>query len=280
MTQRPATQFAADFFARLKTECIPRIEKVTVPFYGIQDDQVKRDRTGILYKVAGNHFILTASHYLRPIIQNKIPLYIDRTDSGTLPIPLADALFHTTEEEGRDVAAIKLPDDVADQVLATKEFLTHSEVKLSAKDADSLYILFGYPKDWSSMGTESSILSNPLAYATRRYEAERDPHALFDPNVHVVLEFSQTAMSLTDQRTAELPHLRGVSGSGIWSVAQLSNEGLRTWRPEHLSLVAIQHRWFRQRRYIQGTWIGYALALVQDNYPDVRAAMNLAYVRG
>jgi hypothetical protein len=110
MSPTALPEFARDFFARLRAECLPRIEKVTVPFYGIQGNDLKRDRTGVLYKVAGHYFILSASHKLRTIVKNNIPLYIDRTDKRSLPISLAGAVFHGTEEKGRDVAAIRLPD--------------------------------------------------------------------------------------------------------------------------------------------------------------------------
>jgi hypothetical protein len=96
MSQDSMPQFARDFFRRLQKECIPQIEKYTVPFYGIQDDEIKRDRSGVLYKVGGHHFVLTASHDLREIVANNIPLYIDRMDDKSLPIPLGDAIFSGT----------------------------------------------------------------------------------------------------------------------------------------------------------------------------------------
>lgn len=280
MTESTNPDLATEFFARLRKECVPRIERATVPFYAVQDDKLHRDRTGVLYKVAGHHFILTASHYLRPIVENNIPLYIDRTDNSTLPIPLANAVFHSTEEEGRDVGVIKLPDDVAEQLLPTKEFVTHSEVRLAEKNADSLYVLFGYPERWSGVATESSVVSHPLIYVCRPYEGQCDPDAFFDPNVHVVLELHQDAFNVLEEATVQLPRLHGVSGCGIWRVADWSAAGLQGWRPEQTCLVALQHRWYPKREYIQGTWIGFALALVQHNYPEVSAAMKLIYPSG
>ena len=271
---------AVQFFARLKEESIPRIERSTVPLYGIRDAQIRRDRTGVLYKVAGHHFILTASHYLRTLVEDNIPLCVDRTDGLSLPVPLAGAMFHGTEEEGRDVAAIKLPADVAKQLLPQKEFLTHSEVRLTDENADSLYVVFGYPERWSGVATRSSVLSRPLVYVCRPYEGECDPTACFDPKVHVVLAFEQNAYNIFQETTEELPPLQGVSGCGIWKVADWSSEGLQRWQPEHTSLVALQHHWDRNRDYVRGTWLGYALALIKDKYPDVSAAMDLVYPAG
>ena len=280
MSESTFSQFATDFFARLKAQCLPRIDKVTVPFYGVQDDQVKRDRTGVLYRVGGHHFILTASHYLRPIVENGIPLYVDRADFKSLPIPLAAAKFHTTEEEGRDVAAVKLPEGVVEKLLETKEFLTHADVRLTDDAEDSLYLMFGFPEDWSGVANESSLAAHPLIFASCRYHGERHPDAFFDPKVHIVLQFDQSAVTVPDNSKEQLPRLHGVSGCGIWKVANWSRESLERWHPDQVSLVAIQHRWFPQSKYIQGTWVGYVLALIQENYPEVSTAMNLIYPKG
>ena len=278
MSEQPDPAIA--FFGRLKAECIPRIERSTVPWYAIPDTHIQRDRTGVLYKVAGLHFILSASHCLQEVVQRNIALYIDRTDAATLPIPLAGAVFHGTEVEGRDVSAIKLPDDVVEQLLPRKKFLTHSEVRLTDEDNASLYILFGYPALWSGVASESSVISRPLVYACRRYEGPPHPNAFFDPKVNVVLEFEQDAYNVFDKTTEHLPRLEGVSGCGIWRVADWTPEGLQRWRPEQTCLVALQHHWDPDRQYIQGTWLRYALALIKDNYPEVSAAMDLVYPPG
>lgn len=280
MDQDASRGFVAQFFKRLRAECVPLIERSTVPFYGIQEDQIKRDRTGVLYKVAGHHFILTASHGLRPIVENDIPLYVDSTDDSTLPIPIVGAVFHTTEEDGRDVAAIKLPDEVAYELARSKQFLTHSDVREIDTRSNSLYFFFGYPGDWFAGATETALVSEPLAYACRRYIGETNPNEHYDPDVHVVLEFSQAAVDPLDKSSHQLPRLHGVSGCGVWRITEWSKEGFEGWRPDQFCLVALQHSWSRQRKYIKGTWLGYALALIRENYPEVSAAMKLIYPKG
>lgn len=277
MQQNALPRLTTDFFARFRAQCASRIERSTVLLYGIQDDQLKHDRTGVLYKVGGDDFILTASHDLNGIVKNNIPLYVDRADGHTLPIPLANAVFHGTEKEPRDVAAIKLPDSVVRQLAPNKEFLTQADITLSGTNANALCALFGYPKDWSGVVTETGFVSNPLGYLCRRHTGETDPGKYVHPDLHVVLEFCQTAVDIVDGSAAQLPRLKGVSGCGIWRVAELSKEGSRRWRPDQLRLVALQHSWHQQMKYVRGTWIVHALALVRDQYPDVAAAMRLVY---
>jgi hypothetical protein len=64
------------------------------------------DRTGVLYRIGDRRFVLTAAHHLRGIVQHNIPIYISLNATDKMPLPLAEASFHTTEEDGRDVAAI------------------------------------------------------------------------------------------------------------------------------------------------------------------------------
>jgi hypothetical protein len=169
---------------------------------------------------------------------------------------------------------------VVEKLLETKEFLTHSDVTLNDDRENSCYVVFGYPTEWSVIPTENSLLSIPLVFVTRRYKGELHPDAFYDPRVHIVLELNQSAISVADGSLQRLPSLRGVSGCGIWRVCEWSRKGFEHWRPEQVSLVAIQHRFFRKRKYIQGTWVAYVLALIKEKYPDVSAAMNIVYPQG
>lgn len=274
-------KFAKDFFKRLDSEGLPLIDKHTVLFHCIQNDEGKRDRTGVLYKIAGHHFILTASHDLRFIIDNQIPMYIDCNDQHTDPIQISNSgtIFHFTEEEGRDVAAIKLSSDIIDQLPESKEFLTHNRIKLFDYDKKSLYILFGYPRAWSSIDEDKKFISEPLVYACELYQGKKDPIAHYIKDVHITLQFNQKATSIHDLSSFNLPKIHGVSGCGIWKVAEWSAKAFQNWNPKQIHLVALQHRWFPQEKYIQGTWINYVMDLIRVNYPDVTAAMKLFYRR-
>ena len=80
-----------DFFRRVHDEVVPRIAAATVPIYGCQDNQVKLDRTGILFRLVDTHFILTAAHKLLKIVGYEIPLYADFGKTKRIPIPLVKA---------------------------------------------------------------------------------------------------------------------------------------------------------------------------------------------
>jgi len=262
--------------------CSQFIERFTVPLLGLQDNVVKHDRTGVLYAIAHHHFILTAAHHLRAIVRCNIPLFIPQADPSAPALPLMGADIHTTEEDsGRDVAAIRLPDDIVSELHSTKGFLRHSRID-QADDGEGLYVVFGYPEAWTGSASPPQIISHPLIYVSRPYRGQRYPETFYHPDVHIVLEFDQDAIDALEGARVRLPSPKGISGCGIWRVADWRADSIRRWSPTDIRLVALQHRRIadHDRRYVQGTWIKHALRLILDSYPDLGDSMSLVYPRG
>src|SRR5260370_37093700 len=90
-----------EFFQRVREEVIPTFDRATVAFYGVQDEGIAINRTGVLLRIADAGFILTASHRLREKVQKSIPLYASWNERTDLPIPLHDSQFHTTDGNSR-----------------------------------------------------------------------------------------------------------------------------------------------------------------------------------
>ena len=108
----------AEFFQRVLEEAVPMFDRATVAFYGLRDERFVLNSTGVLLRIADAVFIITASHHLRKKVLNSVPLYVSWNERTDLPIPLHDAVFHSTEEGSRlgerdvvrDLAVIKLGD--------------------------------------------------------------------------------------------------------------------------------------------------------------------------
>ena len=115
------------FFETINQSCLRRIDRVSVPILGVQDDQIRHDRTGVLYRVANDHFILTAAHSLQKIVEANIPLYVSMNKPGVTPVPLCDARFHWTEDVVRDFAAIWLPPETVQEIVQHKDFLSRNQ---------------------------------------------------------------------------------------------------------------------------------------------------------
>jgi hypothetical protein len=267
----------AEYRRKLEEECIPLVERFTVPLYGLQNGQVVHDRTGVLYEIAGVSFVLTAAHDLQEIIGQQIPLFIPPFVDDADPLPLTDAAFFATEAEGgRDVAAIQLSDRAAEALRPAKEFFRHDKIAI-ADDGLGLYLFFGYPMAWTGKGPSGAITSHPLVYATRQHQGGKPAHASFDPRVHISLLFDQRAIDMTTDASCDLPGIKGVSGCGIWRIADWDATSLDRGPLKNLRLVALQHLWMRygEQPYVQGTWIKFAVDLVAYYRPDLRKAMRL-----
>ncbi len=269
----------AAFFDKLNTDILPKIDKVTVPLHGVQDDVLKHDRTGVLYQVADHHFILTAAHWLRDIIQHNILLFIPTYGAADPGIPLVGALFHTTEKEIRDVGVIHLDEATAEKLKSRKEFLRHGKVCISDADPEGLYVVFGYPEEWFGRTADSELITRPLPYFCQRYSGETMPDSGYDPQLHMALGFDRNVVTTQDYSRQTLPTARGMSGCGIWRVADCSKEGVERWSTKELRLVGIQHTWCNERKYLLGTRIQYALQVVSMNYPELERPLDLIYPR-
>jgi hypothetical protein len=268
------------FCLRFHDEAIPNIAAATVPIYGFQDNQVKQDRTGVLFQIADSHFIMTAAHGLDGILREQIPLLADFSKKHRIPIPLVKARFHYTEEKnGRDVAAIELPPSIVAEFLPERRFLTMADVDTEPRPQNSLYLVFGFPNAWYRR-IEDVQTTDSLCFLGSIYDEKLNPDTFFDTAVHITLGFDQRCQNVLTQEEKILPKIHGISGCGIWRLINYSAAQIDGWNPSKIRLVAIQHRWFERSKYIQGTWITYVLRLIWDKYPSLREAMKLTYPKG
>lgn len=276
------------FYDTLRKECIPGIENATVTLVAIQDEKIVHDRTGVLYRVGDHHFILTASHLgqdgendLRAVIKYEIPYYVSVNKRGVLPIPLAGPTWvHGTEVDGRDIAVIQLPEDVATQIASHKRFISHNEVLVDDDDRTARYVVFGYPEDWSlrSVG-DNDLCSDPLIFVAQQYTGQADPHSAYRPDVHLLLGFDRNAREVTRPQDVQLPKPYGISGCGVWRVAEGSNRGLDMVNKDDVKLVAVQNHWHPKRNYLMATRMGWVLERILDDNPELKRPMQLAYPR-
>lgn len=270
---------AQDLMKEFAEHCAAAADNVTVRLFGVQENEVKRDRTGVLYRVADEHFILTAGHDLQGIIDHEIPLFLLPSRAEQEPIHLIDSQFHGTETHGRDVAAIRLTDRVVRSLPPPLEFLGHNNVDLNINQGASPFVIFGYPMQWLDQHEQGIHHTKAMVFVASPYTGDRHAEAFYDPKVNVVLGFDRSAVDLGTHADFALPHPRGISGCGIWRSADWSDLPRKSWANTKPRLVALQHHYFKESKYVQGTWIAYALDLIVDSYPELGKSMNLIYPR-
>jgi hypothetical protein len=275
-------QFVTDFLHRIRDEVVPRIVKATVPFYAIQDDKIKRDRSGVLLRVGDELFILTASHDLRAIVNHQIHLYVGWDQEEKVPWPIVDSTFNTSEEEIRDIAVVKLSKEAARKLSATYEPISMREVQRHPDRSDAFFIVCGYPQEWLEVAKDH-IDSRPLPYLARLYKTGVPPmdQLNFDPSVHFLIDFSKNAVTLgTKQKAGDWPSrdgMKGISGCGVWRIVGHSQDEMKKWRPDDIALAGIQHRVWYTDECAAATRINYAMHFLEESYPEIGPALRIVY---
>lgn len=279
----------AEFFQRVRVKAVPRFDRATVAFYGVHNERVVKERTGVMLRIANSVFILTASHYLRENVKNSIPLYVSWNERTDLPIPLHDARFYTTEYDSplgerdvvRDVAAVKLSDSTAREILAAgRTPMSLCDISMSQDRSPGIFFMFGFPQAWFRM-EHSGPICLPLVYGCGIYPGEHwaGSEIGYDPKVHLLLDFRREAITPIDGQSHTLPGYEGivgVSGCGIWRVIDLHGSiDIDRWEPDQCKLVAIQHRYYEQPGYLHTTWIQYAISRIFDDYPELKSAATM-----
>jgi hypothetical protein len=266
-----------DFFKTINETCLPKIDRVSVPILGIQDDEIKHDRSGVLYQIADEHFVLTAAHNLHQTVEAQIPLYLLMNKPSILPIPLK-AKFYSTEEDGRDISVIWLPPDTACEVAKHKEFLSHDQIDLNGAESRGPFVFFGYPMDWSGLKVSKEYLaSQALAFVTFPHDGPLLDSTYYDQKIHMVLNFTDSAINAIQGDINILPKLNGISGCGIWQVGDLCDKEVKARDEDSITLVGIQHGWSSGLNYIMATKICFAMSLIAGEFPETKAAMKIIY---
>jgi len=267
-----------EILEQIGSTCIPRMNDLTVPILTITNERICHNRTGVLYRIGDRHFVLTAAHKLRAKVENNTPLYVSVNAENVDPIPLAGATFVSSDGDERDVAAIYLPPDLAQEIGKNKTFLRHHQISHESIQRRTPYVIFGYPGDWSGhVIAEKHIMSMGMAFATFEHEGEIDTDFAYRPEVHLAVTFTRDAIKAIDGQKDKLPKPLGVSGCGIWQVADRNENGIRVRTADTMTLMGIQHNWSPRYGYVLATKIGYLLAIINQQFPDTAELMRLIY---
>lgn len=265
-----------EYFGKIRDLFVSELLPSSVVFYAVQNDKILHERSGVLFAVGDAHFVLTASHDLTAIIRHGIPLFVSPSGDGIDPVPLHDAQFTCTDEKLPDVAVCRLTPRAVSELLPRAKFLRLNDVDLAASGNDAMYAVVGHPAELFRL-TEDGFGSDPFTLFGRPYHGPYPEGATFDPQVHLSLGFEPQGINALTGSSVSAPHIRGMSGCGIWRIGQ--------WPPQFDSLldtskwrlVAIQHRWHKTLNYVQGTFVRHALSLIYHNNPDLQACMKMHY---
>jgi hypothetical protein len=287
---------SAAFCERIRTEIIPWVQRSTIPFFHLRKDPttnehgiVDKDRTGVFLRIGGDHFVLTASHGIREAVASETYLFMSWDDDEHCFLPLADDQIATTDQATLDVAAIKLSESNSARLLKCHTPISLLDIARPSFNSDGMFLIVGYPRAGTEFVKQSPLaeLQEPrletLKYVGKRSASRWTGEGLtYSPLMHLVIWMPQDSYLAALGRGELLPEhegIQGISGCGIWLVAdRRKKKPLDSIRLEDCKLVAIEHTYDQDAGLVAGTWIGLALMLIADRFPETRPAMKLVYL--
>lgn len=213
----------------------------------------------------GTRFLLATAGHNLPGSDPASAIWVvanGKTTEERLPILGKDAKVG----HGVDVGWVELSEDAA--LRSGLQFLQSEYLAPYERPTEeSLYLAQGLPAELASVSSKTIAVAS-LGYMTIPVEEEDISYPL-KPAYDFALEFGPG-------ETVELPHPKGMSGGGVWSI-QTDLEP-PVWSPSNARLVAIVRAWRESSGHMLVNRIEHWIEFVGSSFPDVaqEAAVMLA----
>lgn len=255
----------------LHESCGPAVFSHTVPIFRETEEKALNFGSGVLVRVEGKPFLLTAGHVLDEVVTSKDVIGLSTGETGTQGVQLLWEAYATNIPPGTarphndflDVGAIRLRQDVAEALadrFASEDLVETRDNELQG----NLYLVLGFPgsskkRKWF----KGTAQANSFSYATSLYRLARGTPRGYDPEVEVLVDYSKGNNLSPSFHKVMASDPYGMSGCGIWKL--FSSEPRReTWDATTVRLVGLTHTYSRTLAIIRGTRIGIVLEMVRE----------------
>jgi hypothetical protein len=228
-------------------------------------EAVRGGGTGLLFRISGEHFLITAKHVLDNFLPQEILAFIpDRQAAVTLGGKVLDL------GEPHDIAIIHL-NPLSMKRLCTADFRTQQDLDTAALNPADQYFLYGYPIDPNFCNpSRTAWKAEPLVCELRLTTA---PSFLtnYSDDANDVFEIDLNRVTDNHGESTRLPaNLNGVSGGPIF----------RLTRSGHVSIIGVETSEHRESnrgwiRWIKTTRWSYVLGAIENELGGIRAATRL-----
>lgn len=283
---REYTEFAKTVFSY---DLVPRC---TVPIAGSKDGKSTLDRTGVLFRVAGLHFLITAQHgdskenTIIDILDAGYRLFVPPATPNGLMIAFGFRNIWTSSRPGTDYAVFELDSETAvalqDQGMLFAGITDVACMKNTGSERSS-YLIAGFPTQLQDHDEHNRRRFEYFHCLTCRWSPHigrlEDLPSGFDyfDEMHLLLAFEKRLIHSTG-KTDFAPRPGGLSGCGVWHARDWNSKVL--WTPKSISLVGIQSSWNKFHRCLKVGWINEAMAMIRMQYPSTRRAFSLIEFEG
>ncbi len=260
-----------DFFKRMEQEGVPWLRERTVPILALDRARnvPRACGSGVLLKIAGSGFILSAAHVLR--LRNAHTLIVFPTDSDTA-INLNTMHMNVSRDESVvDIGIVRLSAAGLAAIENHRPFLRLDDLELTdLHPARGWYSICGYPGSLTDENMSDRAVTSTALY----YCSELCPKPLGSEVAGLTIAFEFAAENVDSEGAhAEVPEPRGISGCGMWRM-HARNSSPDEWSRTSIRLVGIQHSVVRNRRKVprafRGTRIDCVVGWISQQFQDAR----------
>jgi hypothetical protein len=236
--------------------------------------------TGTLLSIGNRRFLVTAGHVRTEQKKRGFDFLCSGTRKGGFT-PLIESNWYLYEK--LDIAIFALTSrNITD--FESNSFANLSDIALDVDTSDGIYALFGISAVWSSSSLcadDPPVKAKALQFITNAYEGSTERLIGFDPAFHIALnagetdhrDFDGTQIRWPDRLNRFLP---GISGCGIWKLCHQFDPNAPP-DSKQSRMVAVETGVYSDRRIVKGTKWGAVAELIQQAFPDLRPAFNLAW---
>ena len=194
--------------------------RCTVPLIEQNDHTAEILGTGTLFAANSKHYLITAAHVVADHLHHHsterigVPLGVEHA-----PVARLGNVFvsHYENTDVFDVAIVRL--DQPELVSALNrfwKFLTTDNIAGVPFGCGKAFVA-GYPCATSRTGTNFKISSRFTSFATALVDQAPEDATAVQPGIDVFLGHKESGTGL-DEKSIELPNLKGLSGASVWSM--------------------------------------------------------------
>lgn len=256
--------------AQLRVRARDRMIEHTMPIHVVHGEGYPSAYgSGVLFRIADVSLLLSCAHVLKKAKEPGAQLLIPSADRTPLVV-LGGLDYRWTEDERIDLGFAFLPEDVVAHIPPGKKFLRLSDLVLDRTERKGIYSVVGYPLETTEKKS-SNINSSPISFTSCLLDRHLDDHI---DGVTIALIYELNAIGDSSGNLARMPHPKGISGCGIWRLADMDAPTPRNWSPEnHVKLVGIEHGFVRGA--IKGSHIAELIGMIRSEFPSLRDCIDL-----
>jgi hypothetical protein len=221
---------------------LPIINKSVVSLFRGGEGSISPHGTGTLFRIADEHFLVTAAHVVDGLGEFDWRLYVADYKAGSNLVALEGDLTRTLDNKVQDVAIFRLAQRTVD-TLVNRVFLSLTNVDFGMlQPRPGWYYVFGYPVSQQKVDkAQAQVATKPFAYGSHLFSGPTASLNGFDARLHLLVHVYKNANVDSSGSSVYLPRsFLGISGASIWR-AYANGESAASWTAStSLKVVSVE----------------------------------------